>query len=77
MSKPYFHELSQGQVNALLKRRVTIGHIQQNYRRPAWCNCQIALEGQSGCWSLMDLTPAGNRTRISEEFCKTCLYFTP
>lgn len=43
-----------------------------SYKQPDWCKYPNALEGQMGCWSLMDLSKDGLRTKISKDFCKGC-----
>lgn len=45
----------------------------ERYQQPTWCGYPGALEGQMGCWSLMDLK--GLRTDICKEFCNTCPEF--
>ena len=42
------------------------------FKQPDWCEYYEALNGNMGCWSLMDLAKDGMRTKISEEFCKGC-----
>lgn len=68
----YFHELEQKEVDALIADKKTIGYIMETYKQPDWCNYPNALDGQMGCWSLMDLSKVGLRTKISKEFCKGC-----
>ena len=70
--KPYFHELSQKEIDKLIEKKVNVQYILDNYKQPKWCIYENALEAQFGCWTLMDLTPNGGRTKISEGFCKTC-----
>ncbi len=72
MSKPFFHELPQSEIDTLLQNKVTVGDIMEKYSQPKWCAYPNALEGAMGCWSLMDLNPEGLRTKISESFCKSC-----
>ena len=68
----YFHELEQKEVDALIADKKTIGYIMETYKQPDWCKYPNALEGQMGCWSLMDLSKDGLRTKISKDFCKGC-----
>jgi hypothetical protein len=75
-SKRYFHELEQKEIDKLIADKKTIGYILENFKQPKWCNYHNALEGRLGCWSLMDLTKEGLRTKISEEYCKGCDSFS-
>jgi hypothetical protein len=72
----YFHELEQKEIDALIADKKTIGFIMETYKQPDWCKYPNALKGRLGCWSLMDLTKDGLRTKISKDFCKGCLEFT-
>lgn len=72
VSKRYFHELEQKEVDALIANKKTIGYIMETYKQPYWCKYLNALEGQMGCWSLMDLSKDGFRNKISKDFCKSC-----
>lgn len=71
----YWHELTQKEVEILIESKVTYRYLLDNYKQPDWCNYPNALEGALGCWSLMDATPNGLRTKISLEFCKNCELF--
>jgi hypothetical protein len=73
--RPYFHELTPEQIETLLKGKCTWGNLAKNYRQPEWCNYPDALEGIMGCWSLIDMTKDGYRTKISREYCKDCPEF--
>lgn len=68
----YFHELEQKEVDSLIADKKTIGYIMETYRQPIWCRYPNALEGQMGCWSLMNLSKDGLRAKISKDFCKGC-----
>jgi len=68
----YFHELEQTEIDALIDDKKTIGYIMETYKQPDWCKYPNALKGQMGCWSLMDLSKDGLRTKISKDFCKGC-----
>jgi hypothetical protein len=68
----YFHELGQKEVDALTADKKTIGYIMETYKQPDWCKHPNALEGEMGCWSLMDLSKDGLRTKISKDYCKGC-----
>jgi len=72
VSKPYFHEASQEDIDKLMESDVTWKEIIDRYSQPEWCNYPDALSGQMGCWSLIDTEPEGLRTKISKEFCKSC-----
>jgi hypothetical protein len=73
--KKYFHELEQSEINTLIAEKKTIGYILENYKQPDWCTYPNALEGNMGCWSLMNLLKEGMRTKISKDFCKNCERF--
>lgn len=70
--KKYFHELPKDEINTLIKNKVTFGTIMKTYLQPDWCNYPGALQGEFGCWSLMDLYAVETRRKISKEFCKSC-----
>jgi hypothetical protein len=72
----YFHELKQTDIDTLINEKKTVGYIVENYKQPDWCNYPNALEGRMGCWSLMDLSKEGLRTKISKSFCKSCDCFS-
>lgn len=72
VSRSYFHEISQDEVDKLIADRKSIGYVMENYKQPDWCNYPEALSMTMGCWSLCDLTKDGLRTKISKEFCKEC-----
>jgi len=72
----YFHELEQTEIDALIANNPKIGYIMETYKQPDWCKYPNALEGQMGCWSLMDLNKDGLRTKISKDFCKDCDCFS-
>lgn len=72
VSKRYFHELSQEEVDKLIADKKNWDDIMQEYKQPDWCNYPNALEGFMGCWSLVDLSKDGLRTKISKDFCKGC-----
>lgn len=70
--KKYFHELHQDEINTLIETKVTFGTIMKIYLQPEWCNYPEALDGDFGCWSLMDLCSGGKREKVSLEYCKNC-----
>lgn len=72
VSKRYFHELSQEEVDKLIADKKNWGDIMREYKQPDWCNYPNTLEGTMGCWSLVDLSKDGLRTKISKDFCKGC-----
>jgi len=67
--KKYWHELTDDEVNSLYEEHCTWGDIMENYKQPDWCNYPNALEGQCGCWSLLD---KDFRKKISLDFCENC-----
>ena len=72
VSRSYFHEISQDEVDKLISDKRSIGYVIANYKQPDWCNYPEALSTTMGCWSLCDLKKDGLRTKISKEFCKDC-----
>lgn len=70
--KKYFHELSQEEIEQLVSEKKTVAYVVDTYKQPDWCDYPEALNGDMGCWSLMDLEPDGLRTKISRDFCKNC-----
>ena len=70
--KQYFHELSQREIDLLLTNGATVGFIAENLLQPDWCNYPGALNGRFGCWSLTDIKPGGQRTKICVNFCCGC-----
>jgi len=76
VSRSYFHEISQEEVDKLIADKRGVGYVMENYKQPDWCKYPNALEGQMGCWSLMDLSKDGLRTKISKDFCKGCDCFS-
>lgn len=69
----YFHSASNTQINRLLTDHATIADLKTQFQQPAWCGYPGALDGNFGCWSLMDLN--GLRKRISPRFCQSCECF--
>ena len=72
VSRSYFHEISQEEVDKLISDKRNVGYIMENYKQPDWCNYPEALSMTMGCWSLCDLKKDGLRTKISKDFCKGC-----
>lgn len=70
IDKPYFHELTDEQVNELLASHITWGELVDRFAQPEWCNYHNALMGEMGCWSLVDMR--GLRKEISLDYCKSC-----
>lgn len=70
--KKFWHEVPQEEIDKLIEDHKTIGYVMENYKQPDWCTYPNALEGQMGCWSLMNLDKDGTRTMISHKFCKNC-----
>jgi seryl-tRNA synthetase len=71
-NKPYFHELGQNEIDALIAEKRTVGYVIENYNQPDWCKYPKALSMFYGCFSLCDLSKDGFRTKISKDFCKDC-----
>ena len=71
----YWHELPQEEVDKILASKITIGELLEKYKQPDWCNYPDALDGNMGCWSLMDNHKGGIRSRISKDYCKDCECF--
>jgi hypothetical protein len=67
---PFFHELPDEQIKELLESGMTWGQLMEKYNQPSWCGYPNALNGQMGCWSLVDMY--GERKNISPEYCKNC-----
>ncbi|PRY38509.1 hypothetical protein CLV58_109236 [Spirosoma oryzae] len=71
--KPYFHELSQTEVDQLIQEKTTWEMVMDRYAQPDWCVYQDALSGIYGCWTLTDLSPTSNRSQVSPTgICKLC-----
>lgn len=76
VTKRYFHELDESEIDSLFANKKTVGYIMENYKQPDWCNHPEALSMAMGCWSLCDMSKDGLRTKISKEFCKGCICFS-
>ena len=72
VSRSYFHEISQEEVDQLITDKKSVGYVMEKYKKPDWCNYPEALSMTMGCWSLCDLKKDGLRTKISKEFCNGC-----
>lgn len=70
----FFHEVDQAEIDKLISDNKTWEYITKNYLQPKWCEYPEALNGLMGCWSLIDISKDGYRTKISEDYCKTCEY---
>jgi len=69
MSKP-FHELTEAEFKALVKAgNMTWGKCAEIHPQPSWCEYPGAVNGEMGCWSLMDFLIAG------PESCTECELF--
>jgi len=75
MMKKYFHEISQKEIEKLIKEKKTVRYVIDNYKQPDWCGYHEALHPTFGCWSLCDTSPKGSRTMISFNGCSTCPEF--
>lgn len=67
-TKPYWHDLTEDQVDKLIAEKKTWAWVVDNYQQPSWCEYENALSGKMGCWSLTGEL----RTKISHDFCKDC-----
>ncbi len=67
----YFHELTQGEFDELVKTHMTWGECAKKYPQPIWCSYPDAVEGEMGCWSLMDFRVTGR------QYCYSCECFKP
>jgi hypothetical protein len=76
IGKPFFHELSQQEIDQLVAEGMTFGYMAQHYNQPEWCIMPHALSSL-GCWSLTDVSANGKRTQISPQYCKDCDYYSP
>ncbi|HEC67125.1 MAG TPA: hypothetical protein ENI23_17750 [bacterium] len=72
MTKKFWHELSESEYQAAIKR--TWGWVMKKYKQPDWCNYPDALEGALGCLTLIAKT---RRTKISKDYCKSCEKYIP
>ena len=43
VTKRYFHELEQTEIDSLFDDKKTVGYIMENYKKPHWCNHPEAL----------------------------------
>lgn len=68
----FFHKASQEEVDKLINDKKTWDYICKNYLQPEWCEYPNALNGLMGCWSLIDISKDGYRTKISKDYCKDC-----
>jgi hypothetical protein len=66
--KKYFHELTQANVDGLIKDEAMWGRIEKAYIQPEWCGYPKALAGVMGCWAL---TNTESRL-VNKTFCKAC-----
>ncbi len=71
MSKKFWHELSEEQIQQIIKERHPFGWIMENYKQPAWCNHPNAIAaGAFGCEKLMNKPDS-----ISSTSCINCKCF--
>ena len=73
--KCYWHELTDAQIRQLMEDKLSISDIKNTYSPPEWCDDANALNGQFGCWSLMDLYE--RRHLVSEDYCCICIAYKP
>lgn len=65
----YWHKLTDDEFDKLQADKTTWGEIMENLKQPDWCNYPGALEGGTGCWSLID---KDLRKKINRKYCGTC-----
>ena len=74
--KKYFHQVSQQEVESLIRQGLSWEYVRDNYKQPDWCGYPNPLNGKNGCWSLTNLAANGEMRRgICIDFCKTCIAF--
>lgn len=71
-NKKFWHELTQAEIDNLIRQEADTDYILNNYNQPDWCTYPLALNSYTGCWSLMDLSKDGGRTKVSREYCLSC-----
>lgn len=49
VSRSYFHEISQEEVDKLIADKRSVGYVMENYKQPDWCNYPEALSMTMGC----------------------------
>lgn len=52
--KPYFHEMTKQQVEAMLPIANWKVDVFEKYEQPPWCSYPNALDWYCGCWSLTE-----------------------
>ena len=67
----FFHELTREEFSQLVGTRITWEECAQEYPQPAWCTYPNAVQGEMGCWSLMDFRVTG------PESCVDCELYNP
>ena len=72
VGRSYFHLAPQRRIDKMIADKKTWGDIQKEFSQPEWCNYPDALQGEMGCWSLVDMGKDGLRTKISHKLCKGC-----
>lgn len=74
-NKPFFHELSDSELESLVSEKVTWNDVKDRFIQPAWCDYPDALDGAMGCWSLVGYSEPGvpmwKRIRCIED-CSDC-----
>lgn len=72
-TKKFYHELTDDEVDALIKERITYGELRERHPEPVWCGYgEEAVAGLMGCWSLVF-----HRTETNEDYCKNCDLYIP
>ena len=71
MNKKYWHELSEKEVQKIIKEKHKFSYIIENYKAPDWCNHANPIAPSFfGCEILMN-----DRTKINIEYCSKCKHF--
>ena len=68
----YWHELADSTIKRLRNKGTSWEEVMKRYKQPNWCRYIDALEGNFGCYLLVDFDI---RPKISEEYCKNCECF--
>ncbi|MEG1289551.1 MAG: hypothetical protein RRY36_05290 [Bacteroidaceae bacterium] len=71
--KQYFHKISKSGIAKLMTSKTSYADIAYRFKQPAWCGMVGALDGFTGCWSLLDVN--GRREIISANYCSQCESF--
>jgi len=67
----YFHELRKEEFEWLVKEGTTYAECEKDFPQPEWCSYPRAIQGEIGCWSLIDMKD-GFSLVTGEAFCRKC-----